>query len=106
MKGSGHSPHLPRLQTSRGRLAGVPPTIHLGARQIVRSDHQLKALRGIFITHQHSDHNLDYGNLFYLGAPTRLDRWPCCARAPSGHAAALPIPAMNSRRRIDHTRLR
>jgi hypothetical protein len=31
LKGSGHSPHLPRLQTSRGRLAGVPPTIHLGA---------------------------------------------------------------------------
>jgi hypothetical protein len=26
----------------------------------------------------------------------------CCARATSGHAAALPIPAMNSRRRICH----
>ena len=36
------------------------------ARQIVRSGHALKALRSIFITHQHSDHNLDYGNLFYL----------------------------------------
>ena len=24
----------------------------------------------------------------------------CCARATTGHAAALPIPAMNSRRRI------
>jgi ribonuclease BN (tRNA processing enzyme) len=23
-------------------------------------------LKGIFITHQHSDHNLDYGNLFYM----------------------------------------
>jgi hypothetical protein len=31
LKGPGHSSHLPRLQTSRGRLAGVPPTIHLGA---------------------------------------------------------------------------
>jgi hypothetical protein len=27
---------------------------------------------------------------------------PCCARAASGHAAALPNPAMNSRRRIRH----
>src|SRR5216683_2579085 len=26
----------------------------------------------------------------------------CCARAPAGHAAALPSPAMNSRRRIHH----
>jgi hypothetical protein len=26
----------------------------------------------------------------------------CCARATTGHAAALPSPAMNSRHRIDH----
>jgi hypothetical protein len=26
----------------------------------------------------------------------------CCARATNGHAAALPSPAMNSRRRICH----
>jgi hypothetical protein len=26
----------------------------------------------------------------------------CCARAATGHAAALPIPAMNSRRRTGH----
>ena len=36
------------------------------ARQIVRAGFTLKDLKGIFITHQHSDHNLDYGNLFYL----------------------------------------
>src|ERR1700730_10007705 len=27
---------------------------------------------------------------------------PCCARATTGHAAALPSPAMNCRRRISH----
>ena len=27
---------------------------------------------------------------------------PCCARAATGHAAALPSPAMNSRRRISN----
>jgi len=26
----------------------------------------------------------------------------CCARATTGHAAALPSPTMNSRRRISH----
>jgi hypothetical protein len=31
LKGPRHSPDLPRPQTSRGRLAGVPPTTHLGA---------------------------------------------------------------------------
>jgi len=36
------------------------------ARQIVEAGFQLRALKAVFITHQHSDHNLDYGNLFYL----------------------------------------
>jgi hypothetical protein len=34
--------------------------------------------------------------------PMRGTRSPCCARAASGHAAVLPSPAMNSRRRIRH----
>ena len=44
--------------------------------------------------------------------PTRRSRNPitgiagCCARAASGHAAALPSPAMNSRRRIRSPRRR
>jgi ribonuclease BN (tRNA processing enzyme) len=45
------------------RLAGVP----------------FRALRHIFITHQHSDHNADYGNLMLLawaaGLKTRVDTW-------------------------------
>lgn len=36
------------------------------ARQVVRAGFALKSLRHIFVTHHHSDHNLDYGNLFYL----------------------------------------
>lgn len=36
------------------------------ARQIVQAGLRLSALKSIFITHHHSDHNLDYGNLFYF----------------------------------------
>ena len=36
------------------------------ARQIVQAGLRLNALKSIFITHHHSDHNLDYGNLFYF----------------------------------------
>ena len=36
------------------------------ARQLVQAGLRVNALRSIFITHQHSDHNLDYGNLFYF----------------------------------------
>jgi hypothetical protein len=36
----------------------------------------------------------------FINGPTCRTRSACCARATSGHAAALPCPAMNSRRRI------
>jgi len=49
------------------------------ARQWVSSDVSLLKLRHIFITHQHSDHNADYGNLMLLawasGLVTRVDAW-------------------------------
>jgi len=35
------------------------------AQQMVRAGVALTALRYVFITHHHSDHNLDYGNLLY-----------------------------------------
>lgn len=35
------------------------------SRQLVFSDVPLRNLRNIFITHHHSDHNLEYGNLIY-----------------------------------------
>lgn len=47
--------------------------------QLARAGVPLPALRHIFITHQHSDHNADYGNLLLLawasGLQTRVDTW-------------------------------
>jgi len=49
------------------------------ARQLVLAGLSLLKLRHIFITHQHSDHNADYGNLILLswatGLVTRVDSW-------------------------------
>src|SRR3954471_9501584 len=47
------------------------------ARQLAFAGVPLTALRHIFITHQHSDHTADYGNLIWLawtaGLSTRVD---------------------------------
>lgn len=49
------------------------------ARQLVSAGVALTRLRHIFITHHHSDHNADYGNLMWLawasGLRTRIDAW-------------------------------
>src|SRR4029079_6891625 len=49
------------------------------ARQLVLAGVPLPMIRHIFITHQHSDHNADYGNLMWLawtaGLRTRVDTW-------------------------------
>jgi len=49
------------------------------ARQLASAGVPLTTLRHIFITHQHSDHNADYGNLMWLawtaGLTTRVDTW-------------------------------
>ena len=49
------------------------------ARQLVFGGVPLTTLRHVFITHQHSDHNADYGNLIWLawtaGLSTRVDAW-------------------------------
>ena len=49
------------------------------ARQLVLANLPLRAVRNIFITHHHSDHDADYGNLILLawaaGLRTRLDSW-------------------------------
>jgi ribonuclease BN (tRNA processing enzyme) len=49
------------------------------ARQLVFANVPLTTLRHIFLTHQHSDHNADYGNLIWLawesGLSTRVDAW-------------------------------
>jgi ribonuclease BN (tRNA processing enzyme) len=49
------------------------------ARQLVQAGIALPTLRHIFITHHHSDHNLDYGNLIMQawasGLGARVDTW-------------------------------
>ena len=49
------------------------------ARQLVFADVPLPTLRHVFLTHHHSDHNADYGNLIWLawasGLSTRVDTW-------------------------------
>ena len=49
------------------------------ARQLVTAGVSLDKLRHVFLTHQHSDHNADYGNLIWLawtaGLRTRIDAW-------------------------------
>jgi len=49
------------------------------ARQMAAAGVSLTTLRHIFITHHHSDHNADYGNLILLawavGLNSRLDTW-------------------------------
>ena len=49
------------------------------ARQLAFAGVPLTSLRHVFITHQHSDHNADYGNLIWLawtaGLSTRVDAW-------------------------------
>ena len=49
------------------------------ARQLAFAGVPLPTLRHIFLTHQHSDHTADYGNLMWLawtaGLRTRVDTW-------------------------------
>ena len=59
------------------------------ARQLVLAGLSLTMLRHVFITHHHSDHNADYGNLLLLaweaGLQNRVDTWgpPPIARITS-----------------------
>src|SRR4051812_43411998 len=49
------------------------------ARQLAMANVSLSSLRSIFITHHHSDHNADYGNLILLawtaGLSAHVDTW-------------------------------
>jgi ribonuclease BN (tRNA processing enzyme) len=60
----------------------VPYVIDCGsgvADKLVLAGVPLPSLRHVFITHHHSDHNIDYGNLILLawasGLKTRVDAW-------------------------------
>jgi ribonuclease BN (tRNA processing enzyme) len=78
----------PRPQKARAASAQVIITKNVAyvidcgdgvARQLTSAGVPLAALRHIFITHHHSDHNADYGNLLLLawtaGLSTRVDAW-------------------------------
>ena len=69
---------------------GVPYVVDCGegvAHQLVRAGVALNTLRYVFITHHHSDHNLDYGNLIY-------DAWAAGLRTPVDAYGPPPIKAM------------
>ena len=92
--GTGGGPRV----TAKGRakpanlivVKGVPYVIDCGdgvALQLVRAGVALAALRHIFITHHHSDHNLDYGNLVY-------DGWVAGLRTPVDAYGPPPLRAI------------
>ena len=70
--------------------SGVPYVVDCGdgvALQLARAGVALNALRYVFITHHHSDHNLDYGNLVY-------DGWVAGLRTPVDAYGPPPLKAM------------
>jgi ribonuclease BN (tRNA processing enzyme) len=81
--GGGPRPRLSRFPSSQVILVGdTPYVIDCGngvARQLVAANVPLRAIRHVFITHHHSDHNADYGNLLLLawtaGLQTPVDCW-------------------------------
>lgn len=81
--GGGPRPRRDRAATSHALLVdGVLYVVDCGnpvARQLAAAGLPLPALRHVFVTHHHSDHNADYGNLLWLawasGLRTRVDAW-------------------------------
>ncbi|HEY3517281.1 MAG TPA: MBL fold metallo-hydrolase [Gammaproteobacteria bacterium] len=83
--GTGGGPRPRRTRSAPAQVIvvnGVAYVVDCGdgvARQLVLAGVPLAALRHVFVTHQHSDHNADYGNLLLLawtaGLRTRVDAW-------------------------------
>jgi ribonuclease BN (tRNA processing enzyme) len=81
--GGGPRPRKASAASAQVILAnGTPYVIDCGdgvARQMVFAGVPLDTLRHLFLTHHHSDHNADYGNLIWLawtaGLRTRVDAW-------------------------------
>ncbi|MGH2359572.1 MAG: MBL fold metallo-hydrolase [bacterium] len=83
--GTGGGPRPRRVSSALAQVILVndtPYVVDCGdgvARQLVFAGVPLARLRHIFLTHQHSDHNADYGNLMLLawasGLATRVDAW-------------------------------
>jgi len=83
--GTGGGPRPRRVSSASAQVIvsnGTAYVIDCGngvARQLVYAGVPLSSLRHVFITHHHSDHNADYGNLLWLswtaGLRTRVDTW-------------------------------
>ncbi|HEU0106173.1 MAG TPA: MBL fold metallo-hydrolase [Vicinamibacteria bacterium] len=83
--GTGGGPRPRKASSAAAQVVvanGTPYVIDCGdgvARQLVFAGVPLDTLRHIFITHHHSDHNADYGNLIWLawtaGLRTPVDAW-------------------------------
>ena len=83
--GTGGGPRPRRVSSASAQVIVANNTAYVidcgdgVARQLVLADVPLPIIRHIFITHQHSDHNADYGNLIWLawtaGLRTRVDTW-------------------------------
>ena len=81
--GGGPRPRKASSASAQSLSGTTPPyVIDCGngvARQLVFADVPLTTLCHIFVTHHHSDHNADYGNLIWLawtaGLHTRVDTW-------------------------------
>ena len=83
--GTGGGPRPKKNASSSAQVIvanGVAYVVDCGdgvARQLVLANVPLASLRHVFLTHQHSDHNADYGNLLLLswaaGLKSRVDAW-------------------------------
>jgi ribonuclease BN (tRNA processing enzyme) len=83
--GTGGGPRPRKASSGSAQVVvsnGVAYVIDCGdgvARQLALAGIPLPSLRHIFITHQHSDHTADYGNLIWLawtaGLSSRVDTW-------------------------------
>jgi len=83
--GTGGGPRPRKVSSASAQVIIVNDTAYVVdcgngvARQLAIAGVPLPRLRHIFITHHHSDHNADYGNLIWLawtaGLRTRVDAW-------------------------------
>jgi ribonuclease BN (tRNA processing enzyme) len=83
--GTGGGPRPRKVNASAAQVIVANDTAYVidcgngVARQLVFAGVPLVKLRHVFVTHHHSDHNADYGNLIWLawtaGLRTRVDTW-------------------------------
>src|SRR5438045_8851100 len=83
--GTGGGPRPRKVSSASAQVIVANDTVYVVdcgngvARQLVFAGVALPKLRHVFITHHHSDHNADYGNLIWLawtaGLRTKVDTW-------------------------------